>query len=142
MTYINEEQNMFNFPAMVEKLEYLHRQKKIEILHANFETGDIKIDFTEECKGDFKSVLDRIKFVEMSPRLKVKSADFKTGNLVIHVLDHDKDTGLNDKELDLLRRNKTIEAIKSVRARKRVGLADAKRYIEDCKEKLIKKGIL
>lgn len=133
---------LIKFPDLVKKLEHLGQQDKIEVLHADFDTGDVTVTFKEPCEINFNSVMDRIKFVELSPRLKVRQVDFKTGHLTVVVLDADKNHTLTTDEINDLKKGNFIMVIKSVRARTGWGLADAKRYTENARDELIRRGIL
>ncbi len=139
----NRQKALFKFNAMVGKLDHLGTQQdKIKVLKANFDTGDILITFVNQCQLTYEAIMQRIKFVEMTPRLLVREVDFETGVLTIQMLEHDKDIGLTDEEYDFVKRGMIINAIKSVRARLNLGLADAKHYVEDARDQLIKSGVI
>lgn len=141
MTITLAKEKLFEFHPMIAKLEHLARMKEIRVLHADFANDEVVITFTEPCSS-FEEMISRIKFCEMSPRLKVIRVNFQTGEIVVEIMETDKDEELARDELQALKEHRLIEAIKLYRMRTGVGLADAKRNIEEARDRLIARGVV
>lgn len=126
---------------MIARLEHLAQMKEIKVLHADFTNEEVVIAFTESCTS-FQDMMHRIKFCEMSPRLIVKRANFETGQVTVEITDVDKTWNLSREEIEAVKANRKIEAIKLYRERTGVGLADAKNFIENAIDKLRARGII
>jgi hypothetical protein len=132
---------LFEYHPLIEKLEQLVEVKNIQVVSANFITEEVVVTFVEPCES-FGDVIQRLKFCEMSKRLVIQRADFTTGNIAVKILDHDKDYDLTDEEIQFLKNNMLIKAIRSVRARRGLGLADAKKMVVAARERLKAQGSL
>jgi ribosomal protein L7/L12 len=130
-----ESKAVVQFKGMIKRLEYLEKNPKIKVLHANFKTEEIIVSVGDKA-GSYKDMMARIKFVELAERLEVIKVDFESGEITINVLDHDKNEILTPGEMDEVKRGRPIVAIKSVRQRTNAGLKDAKDIVDEYREKI------
>lgn len=130
---------------MVTQLEEVGAHERVHVRYANFEKGTIVISI-EGADKTFKGMMDAVNFCRMTERMLIREVDFDRGEITIEWLEQGASkfwaVGLTDEEVDMLRHGKKINAIKSVRERTPMGLADAKNFVEDAMVTLRQKGVI
>lgn len=114
--------------------------------HVDFVTGDVVVSVVGNDTS-FEGVLASLRFVDMVDRMVLQRADFKTGEITVRWFAQGAtklyaNLNITKEEIDFIKKGQKIEAIKSVRSRTSLGLADAKNLVEEVTEELRKKGVL
>lgn len=113
---------------ILKSLREIGEVEEIIVRHVDFENGDIIISISD-TDNTFKGMMSAISFCALSRRMRIKSADFDTGEIKVNWLPNHP-YGLTPEEIELVKQNKKIDAIKAVRKRTDMGLADAKNHVE------------
>lgn len=120
-------------------LEEVGEVEQITVHHIDFTSGDLIISINSNEK-DFDGIMDSVKFCAMNKRITIKSVDFDNRKIKIQWLP-DLKYDLTQEEINCILNNRKIAAIKLVRERRQIGLADAKHLVERHWEVIRQQGV-
>lgn len=131
---------------IVHDLREISKIEGLVIKRADFETGDIVVVVTKNDTS-FAGVMSSIMFIDMVDKTGIQAVDFETGEITIKwypdgVTKVYANLNITKGEIELLKQNKKINAIKDVRLRTGLGLADAKTLVESAEYELRRRGII
>lgn len=136
---------LINTHPMIKELEEISKIPGIEVKYVNFETGKITVSVKNQAKT-FQGVMDSLKFVSMVERMSIHAVDFESGNIVVEWhpqgLTFFPGGNLTAEEIKSLKAGKKIQAIKDIRQRTGLGLAESKKIADDGEQELIRRGVI
>lgn len=142
----NKEDEIVLRHPMIHDLQEIAKINSLVIKHANFETGDIIVTVDGNATT-FEGVMQSLRFIDMVDRMALQAVDFDTGEITVRwfpqgVTKVYANLGVSKIEIDLIKQGKKINAIKEVRQRTGMGLADAKNVVEAAAEELRRRGLI
>ena len=136
---------IFKHPVLAD-LRDISEIDRVKIKHADFNTGCIIVTIDGEDIS-FEGVMRSLRFVDLLEKMEVQAVDFETGEITVRW--HPKGApkmyahlNISQAEIDSIKAGNKIYAIKLARARTGLGLADAKKLIEDAADELRRRGLL
>jgi len=145
----NNKTRLFDDPSnMIEKINKIGNIPQIKIVSVDFVSQQILVMtealYNKKILGlppSFKDVMESVEFLRISDNFAIRHVNFLTGEILTEWYENSDNklvlADMTQKEIDLLRNGQKIMAIKAVRERTGLGLADAK-HMTDAAEALMR----